>query len=82
MEIIAYSIVAFCVSLIIQFIIMGLIERRKRKKKSEESIEKIYGNNMKIAVKILIAIVISVVIAVITFYVVGIICLGMLREGH
>ena len=82
MELFSYSIVAFCISLIIQFMIIALSERRKRRKQSEENIEKIYRNNMKIAVKILISIVISVIIAVITFYIVGIMCLGMLREGH
>ena len=82
MELFIYSLIVFCVSFIFQIILIFLIERKRRIKQKEIDLEKIYGNNMKIIVKILIAIIISVVLAIITFYIVGIACIGMLREGH
>lgn len=82
MKLFVYTISVFIISFILQIFLLILIERKKRNKLNELTIEAEYKINIKFATKIILALLISIVLAVVTFYGLGIYILYELRKWH
>ena len=71
MKLIIYALIVFILTFILQTFLIITVEKKKRKKLTNITIEDEYNRNNKIVIRILMALILSMIFAILSFYVIG-----------
>lgn len=75
MKLIIYALIVFILTFILQTFLIIAVEKKKRKKLTEMTIENEYNRNNKIVVRILMSLILSMIFVILSFYAIGILTL-------